>query len=409
MHNVAMAGILLLLFATAGTAAADVEVVKTGFGTMSLTANFQAGFNWYLGDETLGTTTDGQGNTVFQAQDRPSDMEFYLKRARLGFKGEVVEDKVKYFLQLEGANEDAVQMLDLKVGFKYIPFTTIWIGRFLPHYQHWTPKHTGRLYMIDYPLAYQFFGVQRHTGLDIAFNHQYVDINLGVNNGHNYNNYMAVLDPGDRTLTALGNQTWNEENTAKDIYFNVNGKPIQGLDIFAGLWYGTPLDYFENDQGELLAHNASVLAIDAGFGYVADYGVRLWGEFFYSMLTYDSGSPPDGSLDRADDTYELTSMSYCVRAGYSIEHVSGVPMEFLVQYDFLDPDILNDEDKHGADDELTYVTAGVNYYIKDWHAMLYLNYIYKMEAWKDVVNLAGDDTQDGIFNDELKILAQIAF
>ncbi|MCP4583468.1 MAG: hypothetical protein GY839_17810 [candidate division Zixibacteria bacterium] len=152
----------------------------------------------------------------------------------------------------------------------------------------------------------------------------------------------------------------------KDIYFNVNGKPIDGLDIFAGIWYGSPADYFENDEGELIAHNATMMAINGGAGYIADFGLRAWAEIFYGDLAYDSAQAPDGSQDRDDDTYELNSMSYYIRLAYNIESVSGVPLEFLVQYDYLDPDTLNDEDKHGYKDEFTHVTGGINYYIKDW-------------------------------------------
>ena len=401
---------VILAMSLASLASADMEVVESSFGSMVLSGNFQAGFNFYIGDEQLNEAN-------YQAADRSSDMEFYLNRVRFVVMGQVVDEKVKYFMQLEAANQAGVQLADMKLGFSYIPYTTIWVGRWLPHFQHWTPVHTGRHFLIDYPLAHQFFGVQRHTGLEVEFNHEYVDIYLMVNNGHNYNNFLAVVDPGNRVgadgsaLDTLGNQGWNEENSAKDIYFTVNGKPTKGLDIFASVWYGTPVDYFENDQGELIEHNASFIALDGGVGYVADYGVRLWAEVFYSMMNFDSGAPPDGSTDRLDDTYELTSMSYYVRAGYNLKHVSGVPMEFLVQYDWLDPDTLNDDQKHAASetDELTYITAGINYYIQDYHAMLYLNYIYKMEAWEDVANKAGDDTQNGINNDILKFMAQIAF
>lgn len=402
---------ILLLVAFAGTAFAEMEVVKSRFGTMELGANFQVGFNYYVGDEQL------VGN---QATDRGTDMEFVINRVRLSLGGDIVSKKVKYFFQLEGAHQ-AIELLDVGIGFKYIPFTTIWVGRFLPNYMHWTPKHTGRLYMIDYPLMYQFFGVQRHTGVDIAFNHKYVDINLGVNNGHDFSTMANALNPADRLGAALGAPNWStDENSMKDVYFNVNAKPIENLDIFAGLWYGSPLDYWENDKGDLIAHDANVTALNGGVGYIADFGLRVWGEFFYSMLSYDSVyfNAAGKETDRDDDTFELTSMSYYLRLAYNIKSVSGVPLEFLVQYDYLDPDTFNKEkdanspndmSKHGADDELTYITAGVNYYISDWHAMLYLNYIYKMEAYKDLQNKAGDDTQDGIANDQIKLQAQIAF
>ena len=408
--------VLIGILAFAATVHAETPVVKTSIGSMSIFGNFQAGFNYYIGDEVLGSVTDTKGNAAPGAVDRGKDLEFRLRLIRFGFKGFILQDKITYFLQIEGNSNEAVQLRDAQLGFKYIPYTTFLIGRYLPHFQYWTPIHTGKTFFVEYPMMNQFFGIQRHTGFDIAFNHKYVDAYLGVYNGHDFRNMAAVLNPTDRVdangdALGLGNPAWNtDENTAKDIYFSVDGKPIKGLDIWAGVWYGTPLDYYENDEGELIAHNATITAFDAGAGYVADWGLRIWAEFFMSQLSYDSAYFNNGSKeDRADDTYELNSMSYYVRLGYNIKSVSGVPLEFLVQYDYLDPDTLNDEEKHGADDERTEITGGVNYYIQDYNAMIYLNYIAKMEAYKDLLNKAGDDVQDGLDNDEIRVLFQVSF
>lgn len=418
MRKILFFFLILLFVSIAGTAFADVEVVNASFGTMSLSGNLQVGFNWYLGNQSYGVGTDNNGVPAPQAIEGPSDMEFYLKRVRLVWKGEVISEKVKYMVQLESKNQSGVELADVKLGFKYIPYTTIWVGRFLPNFQYWTPIHTGRLYMIDYPLAYDYFGIQRHTGLDIAFNHQYVDINLAVVNGHNYNNMAASManpvarvDSSGNALATLGPQTWGDENTAKDIYFTIDGKPMKDMHIFAGLWYGTPLDYFENDQGEKIEHNASAMTINGGFVYNPEWGLRIAAEVMHNTLTYDSEMvDANGDLvDRPDDTYELTGLAYYLRAGYNIESVSGVPFEFLVQYDYLNPDTEDDEDTHGYQDEVTQITGGINYYLMDYHAMIYVNYIHKIETREDVLNLAGDDTQTGLENDELKILWQIAF
>jgi hypothetical protein len=60
-------------------------------------------------------------------------------------------------------------------------------------------------------------------------------------------------------------------------------------------------------------------------------------------------------------------------------------------------------------DELSDISVGVNYYIHKINAMLYLNYIHHMEAFKNIPNVAGDNTQTGISNDEIKLQAQVAF
>ena len=395
-----------------GTTAFAEEAVNTGFGSLTIGGFFQAGFNFYVGDELPETQYTPAG----AATDRYEDFEFVLKRARLIFKGHIIDEKIMYFTQTQWEKQSGAAVLDAKMGFKYIPYTTIWLGRILPQFTWWLSS--AKLALIDRPLLSGYWhNVQRQTGFDVAFSHDYVDANFGVFNGRNFGNMAGVLSPGDRTAVdangnaALGNATWEDENTGKDIYLNVIGKPIAGLKIWAGLWYGMPLDYMEVDEGENVAHNASVMAIDAGAEYMADFGLRANAELLYATLSYDSAPETDPEGDRADDTYELTSMGYYVLLGYNLKSVTGVPLEFLVQYDYLDPDTMNDEDKHPASetDALTYVTGGVTYYIEGHHAKLQLNYVYKMEEWEDVANKKGDDTQDGVSNDVIKFQAQVAF
>ena len=302
-------------------------------------------------------------------------------------------------------------LLDMKMGFHYIPYTGIYVGRFLPNFTIFAPKSTAKLMLIDYPLVNSIAPAARQTGLDIGVVTPYLNANLGVFNGRAF--FPPITAPG--AIAPVGNQNWQDENTAKDIYFNLIGKPpVEGLTIHAGLWYGMPLDNFENDEGELIAHNASVMLIDAGAQYMAPFGLTFIGELMYGTYSWDSTDPATNfEDDRDDDSYTVTSMAYYVMAGYNFGPMFEVPVEVLVRYDYLNPDTEDDETTayHGASeqDAFTYITAGVNYYIKKHYAMLSLNYIYKSEEWEDINNKAGDDVQDGISNDEVKLQAQISF
>jgi hypothetical protein len=93
-------------------------------------------------------------------------------------------------------------------------------------------------------------------------------------------------------------------------------------------------------------------------------------------------------VDRADDTYEFTAMSYYLQVGYNFRPGVRSAGEIILRYDYLDPDTMNDEEKHGDKDALTDIVGGVNYYIKGYNAMLSLNYIYHGEEWEEVGNLA---------------------
>lgn len=55
-------------------------------------------------------------------------------------------------------------------------------------------------------------------------------------------------------------------------------------------------------------------------------------------------------------------------------------VEFLLRYDFHDPDTDVDDNAE------SWFTGGVNYYIDGINAMLYLNYIHKMEQGTEIDN-----------------------
>jgi len=388
------------------------EDVTVGTGNMQIYGLMKAGFVYYIGQETLGTDANG----AMQAMDRPSDMMFTINCFTLGFKGSVIKDRVSYKSLLK-LGDSSFALLDLNLGFHYIPYTGIYVGRIKPNFTHFNAGPSSKFIFIDMPLMNRnMFGRTRQTGLEFGVVSPYLDANLGVFNGREYEPSLIPaganqnLDANGNPDGTIGNAGWLDENNGKDFYLNLIGKtPLQGLNVRAGIWYGTPLDGFDVEDGELTEQNLQATMVTGGVVYLAPYGATFIAEVLYGSYVWDSSDAADN--ERADDSYEVAQISYYAMVGFNFGPMFEVPVEVLLRYDSFDPDMENDDETHpgSESDGLSDITFGVNYYLKKHHAMLSLNYIHHSEQWEDVLNLAGDDTQDGISNDELKLQAQVAF
>lgn len=405
---------MLMVFGATTVFAADEEAVKTGIGSLKVSGAIKAGFNYYIGNEQLGQiqtagadTPDDVSDDTYAAgvTDRGTDMEFVMNFVTLGFKGWVIDERIQYYIALSGTTQD-VSVCDAWMSFNYIPYTAIRVGYQLPSMTYWNNLPTTQFQTIDSPLMNRtIFTRQRETGLAFLLATKYIDATLGFFNGRQYNYYFAL--PTGAT-DPLGSGTFSgDQNNGKDIHLGVIGKPpVDGLNLHAHLWYGTPEDYEEVEDGEITEHNATVMMINFGADYLAPFGLTAIFDFLYAMYNWEDKVV---DTERTDDTYEFTAMSYYLQVGYNFGPVFEVPVEIILRYDYLDPDTMNDEEKHGDKDALTDIVGGINYYIKGYNAVLSMNYIYHGEEYEDVMNLAGDDVQDGVANDELKLQAQIAF
>ena len=409
---------LMILFPTVSFAA--MEAVQVGFGSLVIGGVFQGGMSYHVGDELPGLLLDEtDGSTEAIAMDRPADVEFWIRYARMNFRGQIIDDRVKYFVQLElnpqegdlnspyATENNLPYLLDAKLGLKLIPYTTLWAGRYAPKFTYFNSLNVARLGLIEFPLMNKYFGAgQRQTGLDIDIDHRYFDMALGVSNGLNYQSWVERLNPEDRKGAGLGNVGWSDENTQKDFYATIAAKPVKTLRIWAGYWYGRPNDYFRTKSGNLKPHDAKVDIMDGGLAYLSSFGLTLMGEFFYTTLKYDNDMPSGQPRDK--DFIELAAMSYYGRLGFNMKELVGVPLELMGQYDYIDPDTTNDEDTHGSEDEITHYTGAVNYYLKDHHAAIMFNYIYKVEEQK-FIEKDGSGEQTGLDDDEIQVQFQVAF
>ncbi len=279
--------------------------------------------------------------------------QFTLNRARFLFWGTIVPDKVKYFVQTE--TKSAPELLDFKMIFvNVLPKTSITVGRFLPNFSLYMPAPTSMLDMINYPLFLSKYAMWRQTGFQTETALKLVDINLGLFNGPTNN--------------------VSDNNDGKDFMFKLAFKPptdFAKISLGAYGWMGNMLMADKAD----LAYNRY-----AFFGTLNKDKLSLKGE--YIMATDEVGENIDN----------VSSSGFYGQLGYKVTD----KIELLGRYESLDP---NSDVK---DDASSWVTIGANHYIDGINAMIYLNYIMKLEE-----NDWGADSK--LKNDVLQLQFQIAF
>jgi hypothetical protein len=467
------------------------QVVLSNVGTLDFEGTFKAGFNYYAGNQTLGTSTSN-GVTSLAAEQRPQDLEFQVNYLMLRFYGWVIDKRVTYDVSfnmyvkslpltydkvssvtvtqvtkggkttypavvnyktgnIEG-NQPVFQLSDFKLGFHYIPYVDIYVGRILPAFTYENSIPSANFKFVEDPMMNQnIVRRDRETGLDFNLVTPYIDANLGVYNGRAY--YPNVVVQNGQTIKntfgflppnanqnpdgSVGNEAiaWGDENTGKDFHLGVIVKPpLAGMKIRGNIWYGMPLDGYQQKYdgfGAKVEEDAHVTFLNGGLDYLAPYGFTFIADVLYGSYVWNAKDPSygtnpsataknfsvdrtltvNGKLVKGAAAYTVDTLTYYITAGYNFGPVLGVPIELIARYDWWDPDTLNDNNKHplSQNDQLTDITGGINYYIKGYNAMLRLDYIHHIQAWKNVENIDGTGVQTGIHDDAVKLEAQIAF
>ena len=345
-----------------GLASAELAEIKVGKGTLKMGGILQAGY-------------------IYHVEDLEGTDSFTLNRARFLLWGDIVPDKVKYFVQTETKGSPAI--LDYKARFFYIEKTEIAVGRFLPNFTLYMPVSTAKLEMINYPLTTQKFATWRQVGIQTTTKTEYVDFNLGIFNGADQPNNTAdnndakdfllradVHPTVENATVSFGGYAWIGYSRPPDVYASL---PVPGTYTFAE---------------ETLKNNRF-----GGFAKV-DYKAneKLTLKFRGEFLMASS----EGVLGYTPDTVTMTGTidSVCTTDAQAyFAHLGIQPdprFEFLVRYDYYDPD--TDVDDNG----ISWITGGVNYYLEGLNSMFYLNYIHKMEE--------GTETDNDLLQAQVQIL-----
>jgi len=374
---IAVAFFFLVLF-TVQICSAQMAEVKVGKGTLKIGGILQAGFTFNMEDEEVNQFANS----------------FTLNRARFLFWGEIVPKKVKYFVQLDTKLSPC--FLDYKAQFFYIEKTEIAFGRFLPNFTLYMPAHTGMLEMINYPMTSTKYAMWRQIGIQSTTKTEYVDFNVGIFNGYPANN------PG-----------FTDDNDAKDFLGRVEFKPpIEKGNVTVGgyAWLGNakpPGTYggqtVDNPDEKTLKMNRFGGFAKADYQASPKVTLKFRGEFLMA-------STEGLCYAHVDSVCTVDGQAFFVHGA-----VQPSPnVEILARYDFYDPDKDMEFVKDGTnDDEEAWFTAGVNYYFEGINAMIYLNFIHKMEPGQKNVW----DSDQGAFvaedrefdNDQIVAQVQIAF
>ncbi len=414
--SVLLALVLLLTSVTLAGAEEPVgQPVSVGLGTLRLGGTLKTGFRYAIG----GATYDAAAN---QATDEAANVSFYLRTAQVELFGDVADLGFSYHAELAGhsldtdaGQTDGVLLLNAAdIGLDYISFVKLHLGLIRPSFTDFVSAAERDFLFIELPLMNRcLLDRTGQVGLDVRFTSTYLDAYFGVFNGRRF---APGASPRDAFLPAgatepVGNNGWGDQNNNKDLYIDFVARlPVDGLRAFGGVWYGTPLDYVTRNNGEITAHDGTVVMFDGGISLRSPYGPTFAAEVLHATYGWDEDLPSGDSRGGEKDRM-LTSLAYYVMAGYNFDPLFNVPLELLARYDSYDPDTLNDRNRHAAseDDRLDEITVGVNYLIWRSYAKFALNYIYRAEEWEKVGNPAGDDTQTGINNDDLLFEIQAAF
>ena len=346
-----LTGIVFSLFVSS-LASAEFAEVKVGKGTLKMGGLLQAGFTLYMEDEDV----DHYANS------------FTVNRARFLFWGDIVPEKVKFFVQTEAKGSPTI--LDYKARFFYIPKTEIAVGRFLPNFTLYLPYSKAKIEIINLPLTTQRFTVGRQVGIQTTTKTDYIDFNLGIFNGYPADNF-------------------SDDNDAKDFLLRADIHPyIEMAHVrFGGYaWFGSALPVFDesvvdNPNEETLKMNRFGGFAKINYKATEDVTLKFRGEFLAASTE---------ELESADVDSICTVDAQAFFIHFGIQPIPQV--EFLARYDYHDPDT------DVADDGESWFTAGFNYYLEGINSMFYLNYIHKAEE--------GDIDID---NDEIVAQVQIAF
>jgi hypothetical protein len=358
--------ILIFLFTTSFAQA--LTEIKVGKGDLKIGGILQAGFTYNVEDDA---GTDA----------------FWMKRGRFLFWGTIIPDKVKYFVQLDHAG--GVSLLDYKAQFFYIEKTEITFGRFLPNFTLYMPYSTAKLELINYPMTTTKYAMWRQVGLQAMVKTDYVHFTGGIFNGADIPNNTS------------------DNNDAKDFLGRVDVMPpMEEVNLHFGgyAWIGSSLPTYTQyithdiyDYGKAQSNYVITETVVWNFpdetlernrfgGFVkADYTKDEM--TFRARGEYIQGSTESLYYQDVDSVSSVDSRAFFGQA--SIQPVKQV--EILARYEAYDPN--TDVD----DDGISAITGGVNYYMDGINAMLYLNYIHKMEE--------GDEVD----NDEVQAQVQITF
>ena len=265
-----------------------------------------------------------------------TDFEFIFKRARVLLWGDIGTSKIGYFLRFEG--RESPFLLDAKLRFFYIPKTEIAIGRFLPDFSLYMPRLVSQLDTTNYPVVVQKYGMWHQVGIQSTTTTGFVDFTLGVFNG-----------PENR---------FRDDNSEKDYLFKVNLKPVKGFQFALYRWQGSPR--LSSETWKLANRDGANLQLST----------RRFSIKVELIRGINEKLNPKGEVLSIEGIGGYANMVYQLHPR----------AELVFRYDYYD---IN---RAFANNEIYWITPGLNLKLHQEVAVLSVNYVVKREKPTEINN-----------------------
>lgn len=323
-----------------------------------------------------------QTNDITGAEDLSN---FQVQRTRLGFKGYVGSDKLKYQLLLSASQSgeyDKVSLLDWFVDYAPSKECGIRAGQFKVPYSTSFTISASELQFVERTQVDANFRLDRDNGVNLYGKvlDSMLTYNIGVYNGEGRNKSNpdnGMLYSARVLFEPLGKYSYKESD------IETSSKPV----MLVSAAYAVSKDQAGSTNTNLNGRLATTaLGISDVTGYNAFAGAKYSGASMHAEYFHRAIDPDNDAKD------EEKAEGYYVQAGYLI-----VPktIEVAARYEYFDP---NDD---SSDDLRKEYGIGVNYFINGHRNKIQADFFkIKDESGK---------TKEGEEDNRLRVQYQLAF
>lgn len=182
---------------------------------------------------------------------------FIAKRGEIKLEGSLNEKKINWVFMVEPVSLASKIVQDAYVFLQYIPYLDIKFGQFKYPQNFDGRLSNSKLVFVERSLLGKTFGTKRDVGIELGYNHKYIEYGLGLING--------------------SGQNTPDNNEKKDWMARVLIKPIQYVNFGGSIYRGRqPGGVTERTAAEL-KFNYKNLALQSEYQVGKDSSLERWG------------------------------------------------------------------------------------------------------------------------------------
>ncbi len=359
---------------------ADAET-RASFQSDAVLAGYKNGFfiGSADGDFLLRTNIDGQVRYIYNSSDQPSGTDedesgFVIRRARLDFRGHAFDPRLTYRIRFNADRSDGDLFLEYAyLGYNLTDNWNIAVGQLKPQFAREESVNAFRQLAVERSYVADYFTIDFSQGAELTFKNDWLRAFVAVHDG----SYAGSSEfNADRTNIAFAGRA--------ELLLAGNMKQFDDFTSWSndpfGALIGAAVDYEIGEEGSG-THTPNIIK------YTADVSLEFGGAnffaAFYGQHLDDNGSGGAGGLPSQLDGAD--QFGVVVQGGVFI-----VPdeVELFARYEWIHFDNVyyrnNGAGTQGgtgnlADDDLTILTAGVNYYIHKHSAKVSVDALYTLD------------------------------